>query len=285
MHHQTVRPTIKALVAVTYVAMIATNALANVLPINGQTTGDISDSYPNLFAPAGITFSIWSVIYLLLGAHVLYQLGLFRARTEDGEHNAGDASGGGRASGALLERIGVLFALSSLANTAWILTWHYEFILLSTVLLATMLVLLILITRASIGAGLTGRDWLLVRLPFSVYFGWVTVATIANITTWLVSIGWGGFGITESTWAVLIIAVGAIIGCAVTLRDKDIPYALVFIWAYLGIWIKHTSASGFDGKYPAVIITALAAIGAFVVAGAVVLLRSKARSKQQRRAR
>ncbi|HHU39309.1 MAG TPA: tryptophan-rich sensory protein [Propionibacterium sp.] len=267
MPHQTARPAIKALVVVTYLAMIGLNGLANLLPINGRTTGGVSDAYQNLFAPAGLTFAIWGVIYLLLGAHVLYQLGLFRA-------GAGDTDGGSP-SQVLLERVGVLFSLTSVANSAWILAWHYDFILLSTVLLVTMLVLLILITRTIIDARLTGRARLFVRLPFSVYFGWITVATIANITVWLVSTGWDGFGLAESTWAVAIIAVGAIIGTTVALRDKDVPYALVLIWAYLGIWIKHTSAAGFSGQYPAVIATTVAGVVAFVAASAYVLLRGR----------
>ena len=100
MTAKTAHPGIRALLAVAYVVMIATNALANALPINGRTTGGVSDSYPNLFAPTGTTFAIWGVIYILLGAHVLYQMGLFRAP-------------GGRepqAERAMLERVGVLFA-------------------------------------------------------------------------------------------------------------------------------------------------------------------------------
>lgn len=277
MTNQTAGPPVKVVVVVTYLVMITVNALANIIPINGRNTGEVSDSYENLFAPAGLTFSIWGVIYLLLGAHVLYQLGLFHGPELDaGARLAGDAGRGvGTASSraALLTRVGVLFSLSSVANTAWILTWHYDLILVSTILLATMLVLLILITRLLLRAELSTRDRLLVRLPFSVYFGWITVATIANITVWLVSIGWDGFGISETLWAVFIIAVGAAIGTTVILRDRDVAYGLVLIWAYLGIWIKHTSDSGFDGAYPAVIVTALAGIVAFAAAGALVLLR------------
>lgn len=268
MQQQTARTAVKALVVLTYVLMIAVNTLANALPINGRTTGGVSDAYQNLFAPAGLTFAIWGVIYLLLGAHVLFQLGLFRGE---------DAEGAPAASGpvAVLERVGVLFSLSSLANAAWILTWHYDFIGLSTLLLATMLVLLVLITRTILGAGLTGAGRVFVRLPFSVYFGWITVATIANITVWLVSIRWDGFGISAPTWAVAIIAVGALIGITVILRDRDIAYGLVLVWAYLGIWIKHNSEAGFGGAYPAVGGTALVGIAAFLVAGAVVVLRRR----------
>jgi hypothetical protein len=264
----TARTSVKALVVLTYVAMIAVNVLANALPINGTTTGAVSDAYQNLFAPAGLTFAIWGVIYFLLGAHVLYQLGLFRS--------VGDKGGDVESRRMLmLERVGVLFSLSSLANVAWILSWHYDLILLSTLLLATMLVLLILITRTILAADLSSRDRALVRLPFSVYFGWLTVATIANITVWLVSIDWDGFGIPESTWAVAIIAVGAIIGTAVIIRDRDVAYGLVLVWAYLGIWIKHTSGTGFNSAYPAVIATVLVSIAALLVAGAVAILRRR----------
>ena len=183
----TVKTSVKALVGLTYVAMIAVNVLANALPINGRTTGAVSDAYPNLFAPAGVTFAIWGLIYLLLGAHVLYQFGLFHVSDDKG------AVGESRRV-SLLERVGVLFSLSSIANVAWILSWHYDLILVSTLLLATMLVLLILITRTILAADLNPRDRIFIRLPFSVYFGWITVATIANITVWLVSIGWGGGG-------------------------------------------------------------------------------------------
>ena len=150
------------------------------------------------------------MIYLLLGAHVLYQLGLFHRPEPDAGTRL---SGSHRAT--LLTRVGVLFSLSSVGNAAWILARHHDRILLAALALATMLVLLILITRVTLRTELSTRDRLLVRLPFSVYFGWVTVATIANITVWLVSIDWDGFGLSEPAWAVLIIAVGAVIGTAV----------------------------------------------------------------------
>ncbi|HEX3204882.1 MAG TPA: fasciclin domain-containing protein, partial [Propionibacteriaceae bacterium] len=127
---QTAKTSVRVLVGLNYVAMIAVNALANILPINGRNTGEISDSYENLFAPAGLTFSIWGVIYLLLGTHVLYQLGLFRgAELDDGPRLGGGARVGAdevspRAD--LLQRVGVLFSVSSLVNVAWIFSWHYD---------------------------------------------------------------------------------------------------------------------------------------------------------------
>ena len=128
-----------------------------------------------------------------------------------------------------------------------------------------ILVCLILIVREINEEEFSLREKIFIRLPFSVYFGWITVATIANATTLLVSLGWDGFGISEPTWTVIIIAVGLAIGIATMLRNRDIAYGLVIIWAYVGILIKHISASGFAGQYPVVITTVIVCIGIFLI--------------------
>lgn len=243
---------VKILLTVTYLVMVGVNYLANALPLNGRQTGEVSDAYANLFAPAGITFSIWGVIYALLALHILYQWGLFH---KDGVQN-----------GPLLRKVGILFAISSLANTAWVFAWHYDQILISTLLIASILVLLGLIVTTLRDHSLTAREHWLVRVPFSVYFGWITVATVANITVWLVSIGWDGFGIADQMWAVIIVAVAAIIGTVTMLRNRDIAYGVVLLWAFTGILIKHLSADGFAGQYPEVIATTIACLVAFLVA-------------------
>ena len=157
---------LKLLVVVTFVAMIIANALANILPINGISTGAVSDSFPNLFAPAGLTFSIWGLIYAMLAGHILYQLGLFRGK----ERNNNDI---------LLSKIAIAFSVSSLINTAWIFTWHYKIMPLSMALMICLLICLLYIACTISAQSLTKREKLLIRLPFSVYFGWITVATIA----------------------------------------------------------------------------------------------------------
>lgn len=243
----------------TYLLMVFVNYLANALPLNNRQTGEISDAYENLFAPAGITFSIWGVIYALLALHVLYQWGLFR--------------GGNEGRSELLNKVGTLFALSSLANTAWVFAWHYDQILLSTLLIATILILLAVIVLSVRHHKLEGRDWWFVALPFSVYFGWLTVATVANITVWLVSMGWDGRGSGADIWAAIIIVVAALIGTFTMLRNRDMPYGLVLLWAFTGIVIKHLSAEGFAGQYPLVIATTIACLLAF--AGAEIVLWRK----------
>lgn len=206
--------------------MITVNALANILPINGRNTGEVSDAYKNLFAPAGITFSIWGLIYLLLAGYTLYQLGIFHKEN----YNKNEE---------LLNKIGIYFSISSIANVAWILTWHYDLIGLSMVLMLVILCCLILINQNLKKENyLSTRDNIFIRIPFSIYFGWITVATIANATTLLVSFDWKGFGISEPIWTIIILVVGMFIGIATILKNRDIAYGLVIIWAYFGIWIK-----------------------------------------------
>lgn len=248
------RTPIKILVAVTYLAMIAANGAANALPLNGRSTGDVADAYSNLFTPAGVTFSIWGVIYLLLGAHVLYQLGLFR----DGPETAGET--------ALLNRVGLLFSMSSLANTAWIFAWHYDLIPLSALLLIVILVCLGLIVTTVRRANPTGRQRWFIGVPFSVYFGWSTVAVVANITVLLVYWKWNGFGIADSTWTVAVILVAMGIGTATMLRNRDVAYGLVLIWAFVGILIRQTSADGLAGKYPMIIGAVLVSLVVYLIA-------------------
>lgn len=256
---KTSRAPIQALVALTYLAMVTVNALANILPINGRGTGEVSQAYDNLFTPAGVTFSIWGVIYLLLGAHVLYQLGLFRDRPDTATDTA------------LLNRVGLLFSISSLANTAWVFAWHYDHIGLSVVLILVIFVCLALISLTLRGANLTGRQRGFIGVPFGVYFGWSTVATVANITVFLVSLHWNGFGLPESTWAVIIVLVAMAIGTVTMLRNRDIAYGLVLIWAYLGILLRQTSADGLAGRYPAIIGAVIVSLVIYVGAETVIM--------------
>jgi hypothetical protein len=203
------------------------NALANALPINNVGTGELSAEYPNLFVPAGITFSIWGLIYLLLAAYAVHAL-ITRGRA--------------------LERVGWWFAASCVANIAWIFAWHYRLVGLSVLimlaLLATLLAIYLRLGRGNgrAGAGGGGRaEKLLVELPFSVYLGWITVATIANITALLVDLGWNGFGLPEAVWAIVMIVIAAALGIFVTSTRADPWYGLVLAWAFAGILIKRVS--------------------------------------------
>lgn len=237
---------IKIIAGLAYVAMIIVNFLANALPINNHTTGAVSNSYPNLFAPAGLTFAIWGLIYLLLGAYVVYQF-----------------IKGGQEKERLINKVNPFFIITSLANTAWIFAWHYDYIGLSVLLISILLGSLIKIADIIRGEKLKPKEKLFISIPFSVYFGWITVATIANITVFLVSIGWNGFGIADFIWTIIILLAGALIGILRLHKDKNIAYGLVLIWAYFGILFKHLSASGFDGRYPSIIVTVIICLLSF----------------------
>lgn len=239
---------IKIFTAVAYIAMVTMNFLANSLPINNRSTGDISDAYPNLFAPAGLTFSIWGLIYLMLGGYVVYQL-----------------IKGGQQKEELIKKINPLFIATSLANISWIFAWHYDFIGLSVIIMAVLLILLIKIADILRVEQLTAQEKIFVSTPFSVYFGWITVAAIANVTVFLVSVGWNGLGIADYIWTSIILLVGALIGILRMRKDKNIAYGLVLVWAYLGILLKHVSKDGFAGQYPSVITSVIICLVIFLV--------------------
>lgn len=239
---------IKIFAGLAYIAMVVVNFLANSLPLNNRSTGDISDAYPNLFAPAGPAFSIWGLIYLLLGAYVIYQFVNKDQKIE-----------------ALIRKINPFFIISSLANVAWIFTWHYNYIDFSVIIMAILLISLIKIADIIRMQKFSSQEKFFIWAPFSVYFGWITVATIANISVFLVSINWNGFGIADLFWASIILLVGALIGILRMYRDKNIAYGMVLVWAYSWILFKHLSVSGFNGQYPMIIIAVVVCLILFLL--------------------
>jgi hypothetical protein len=205
---------------------ILVNALAVLLPLNGKTTQELSDALPNLFVPAGLTFSIWSIIYILWIVFAVYQArDLFKKEEIEMP---------------FLPQISGLFILSGVANSTWIFLWHYEYVGYSLLIMVLLLgSLLAIYVRLNIGKAMVPmREKLCVHVPFSVYLGWITVATIANVTAFLVSVEWDGFGIDRLTWTILIIAVGTFLTYLMLALRKDVAFSLVVVWAYLGIWIK-----------------------------------------------
>ncbi|MFC1990907.1 hypothetical protein ACFLU9_01995 [Chloroflexota bacterium] len=209
-----------------FLGTIIVNALANALPINNKTTGELSDQYPNLFVPAGLTFSIWAVIYILLAIFVIYTLVI--AIKKDVQKSS------------FIEKTGLLFFVTSILNIVWVFAWHYEIVSLSLLIMLFLLASLITIyLRLSIGiSNSTPGEKYLVHLPFSVYLGWITIATIANVTAFLVDVKWNTFGLGEQFWTIAVIIVGVGITLVTLFKRKDIFYCLVVDWALLGILIK-----------------------------------------------
>jgi hypothetical protein len=209
-----------------FLGTVIVNGLSSALPINGKTAGELSDKYPNLFVPTGLTFSVWGIIYILLAIFVVYGL-IFASRK-----NIVKSS--------FIGNIGVLFLLSCLVNMGWIFAWHYEVVPLSLVLMIILLATLIaMYLRLHIGKSDSPKtEKYMVHLSFSVYLGWITIATIANVTALLVYTNWNTFGLGEPFWAIAVIIVGIAITLSMLFTRQDIFYCLVVDWALLGILLK-----------------------------------------------
>ena len=205
---------------------LTVNILASKLPLNGQNTGEISNRFQVYFVPEGYVFAIWGVIYIGWISFTIFQL-----LPSQKEHSR-------------LRRLGYLFALSNLANAAWLFCWHYNQFGLSVLVMLALLGLLIAsylrlnVNRMNV---LSAEYWS-VDVLFSVYLGWITVATIANISDWLYFIGWDGAGIAPQTWAVMVLGVASLLGLGIALTRSDAGYLSVLVWAFIGIAIKQTSA-------------------------------------------
>jgi len=233
---------------------IIVNGLANTLPINGKLTGDISDAIPNLFVPSGITFAVWGVIYVLLILFGIYQIkSLFSKEKEDFSY---------------IKKINVFFITASIGNIIWIFLWHYEQIALSILpMILLFLSLLAIYIRLDIGkSDVSLKQKIFVHIPFSVYIGWITVATIANVTGVLVDLGWDGFGISEQIWTLLILIVATLITIIVIVTRKDIAYSLVIIWALLGIYIKRINPDPIYGIQTQIAYMAVISIIVIIIA-------------------
>ncbi|MBU1142135.1 MAG: tryptophan-rich sensory protein [Firmicutes bacterium] len=230
------------------------NVLANTLPINGQNTGEISDQYPNLFQPTGSTFSIWGVIYLLLGAYSVFQI----IRIGQVETDVIEKT---------YFNLNILFSMSSIANISWLLFWHHNKIGLSMIAMIILLVSLILISNQ------VGSLNSLTKIAFGVYFGWIVVATIANFTIWLVDLGVPSFERPAVLLTVLILIVGIIIGSIVIYLKSDIAFGIVLIWAYIGILIRHLSQSEFNFQYPAIVFTTIFSLVLLLIINGIVFFK------------
>ncbi len=218
------------------ITTIAMNGVSNTGIFNNADIGELSDKYTTFFIPAGYVFSIWAVIYTGMLAYGIYQAQKPQKENSD------------------LRGIYGWFLLSCVANIAWLIVWLYQWVTLSLILMLVMLVSLIAI-YLKLGIGRKpvsrGMKWC-VHVPFSIYLGWITVATVANVTTWSISMGWDGWGIAPQTWSVTMMAVATLVGILMSLRHGDIAYVGVIVWAFIGIFVAYNAQSSLVG------ITALA---------------------------
>ncbi|MHC1781739.1 MAG: tryptophan-rich sensory protein [Anaerolineaceae bacterium] len=198
------------------------NSLANALPLNGRGTGEISDSFNVLFVPAGYVFSIWGIIYIGLIAYTIY-------------HSLPKQAGNPR-----LRRTGWLVALTSLANGGWNYFWHFGYYAVTVLVMFVLLAALIAIyLRLDIGRTPFSKleKWV-VSIPISLYLGWISVATIANITALLSYLGWDRWGLSELAWTLIMLGIGVALGGVMAFVRRDIAYSLVLVWAFTGISVR-----------------------------------------------
>ena len=213
--------------ALSVILALTVNILASTLPLNGQNTGEISDRFLVYFVPAGYVFAIWGIIYIGWIAFAIYQ---FQPAQKESPR---------------LQNLGYVFAISGLFNAAWLVCWHYNWFGLSVLVMLTLLALLIAsYLKLNIGRTpvSTIEKWS-VDVPLSVYLGWISVATVANISSWLYLVNWNGFGIAPQAWAVIMITVASLLGVLMTLTRRDSGYVFVLAWAFAGIAVKQADAS------------------------------------------
>jgi hypothetical protein len=163
--------------------------------------------------PAGITFSIWGIIYLLL---LIYSIVQFTSAEK-----------------ATIDDISWLFAISCIFNALWIVAWHYGKLPMSLIIMTGLLISLIYINMSvsHLSAGI-------IKAAFGVYLGWICIATIANVTALLVSYNWNGFNISHEVWTIIMIAAGTLIAVTALYRLNNPFIGLAVIWAFAGIILK-----------------------------------------------
>jgi len=215
-----------------WAGVLAVNTLANTLPINGYNTGQISAFYPNLFVPAGFTFAIWSVIYLLMTGFTATSVRWLWHRPDDPV-------------GRLAAAVSPLFLLSCLLNAGWILLWHHLQTGLSVLVMLAFLAVLLrtYLVLQPYRDRLRGARRIFLYQFFIVYLGWISVATIANITAWLVSLSWDGFGLPPAGYSIALIVIAIALGGFFTLGRRDAAYGSVIAWALFGIYASQGTAN------------------------------------------
>jgi hypothetical protein len=214
--------------------VLVMNAVATALPLRGLSVGEVSRRYDTLFAPIDFTFGIWALIYLGLAVYSFTQLA---------------------ANTPVIRGITPWFILGNLLNGSWIIAWRLELLWLSTLILALLLFSLFKINQITTAKRTNFASTLSVRLPFAIYFGWVTVATIANISSLLVQLGFEEvFGLSAQAWTVVILVVAVLIGYATALANSSPGYSLVLVWAFWGIYSRHLSESEWNQQDPSIIL-------------------------------
>lgn len=227
-----------------FIIMVAINMIANMMPLGGNTTGEVSARYPNLFTPAPFTFMIWGVIYLFMLLFIIAQFMPDKDANDEWY---------------MAKTIGIWFVISCIFNIAWIVCWHFDFIIASVVIIVGLLISLIVISTTFKRGEYHG--WrLLIPVGFQIYLGWICAATIANVSVMLKKIEWKGFGVNDQFWTILVLLVGSMIGILIALVQHQSFSTLAICWAYVGILAKHLGKNGYNSAYKPIIVTLILCI-------------------------
>ena len=234
------------------VGTLIINTLANALPLNGQNTGQISDQFKVYFVPAGYVFSIWGLIYVGLIAYAIFQ-----ALPSQRENPR-------------LQATGWWIVLSGIANSIWIFLWHYnQFPLTALAMLVMLVSLLVVYVKLGVNRSKVSTvEKLAVHLPFSIYLGWITIATIANISDVLYFVKWNGFGLSPELWMSIILGAVVLIAALMNFLRRDIAYAAVLLWALYGITVKQADTPVVTPTWIALALVALTLVAGLVLRAA-----------------
>ncbi|WP_445490699.1 tryptophan-rich sensory protein [Niallia sp. 03133] len=203
---------------IAFFIMIGINALANIIPLNGQTTDEISNKVIVLITPAPYAFMIWGLIYTAVAIWLVREIQITKRNSS------------------VYTQTSFLFILSCLLNACWIIVWHYEYMALSVVTMILLLITLILLYKKIKFYSSSFSAY----FPFSIYLGWISVASILNISYYVKYKEWDVFSLSDTTWTVTLLGVASGVGILFRIKEKDWLYPLVLIWAFIAIGVKNS---------------------------------------------
>ena len=223
------KKTLQILNGIAFISTLIMNYLSNTGKMNNTTIGEVSGGLQTLFTPAGYAFSIWGLIYLLLFGFAIYQGRSLFVKVRDDD---------------FVLKIGWWFVLSCIANSLWIVSWIYGYTGVSCFFIFLLLVSLLKIVWNNRMELWDAPISVIAFLwwPFVIYSGWVTVASIANVSTYLVKIEWNGFGLSPVFWTILMISIATLLNLIVTWKRNMREFALVGAWALVAIGIANETS-------------------------------------------
>ncbi len=208
------------------ILVIIVNYYSQTIQINNNTIGSLSNEYENLFTPAGYAFAIWGLIFLSLLVYVFFQINRAFFSEKDSD---------------FISKAGPWFIIANVANAAWVVVWLFEYTGISVILMFVMLFSLMKIVlntnmeRWDAPLKIIAFTW----WPICLYAGWITVATIANISAYLSKIGWDGLIFNKIQWTIIMILVAGVINILMIYKRNMREFAVVGVWALFAIYVRH----------------------------------------------